>query len=220
VGRKLVNPESWDAVRETSSPFGLPQSREGWEAAALTPEFAARAEKIAELARELGAARICSYAVGPAFLELNLSTLLHDVELICTDYAPRTVERLSSLFPEAEVRLHDLWTAAPLDADLHLLHRVDTELANRKWRRVFPRFEKPVLVVAAHLLDWRALLRELSRVARRPCRTRAGYVRTEAALRRLWNPSHTDRPIAVGDLTGYLLDLREEWRVQFWKPRR
>jgi hypothetical protein len=208
VGADLVNPQSWDAIRETTGPFGLPETREEWEQAAFKPEMAARARTIAGLARELGARRVCSYGVGAAFLELNLVRELPEADLVCTEYAPRTVERLAAIFPEAEVRLHDFRTAS-LPGDFHLFHRVDTELSNDEWRRVLAGFSEPVLLVAGDVLDWRGLLGELRRRLLRKTATRAGYIRTEAGLRSLWQRTHDDRRLAVGELAGFLLTRRD-----------
>jgi hypothetical protein len=205
VGRDLVNPESWDAIRDTSGPFGLPRTREEWERAALTPELEERANTIADVARNLGVRRICSYGVGAAFLELNIAGRLAEMELVCTDFAPQTVQRLSVLFPEADIQLHDLRAQPPLRADFHLLHRVDTELSNAEWRRVLAGFREPVLMVAGDVLDGRGLLRELRRRFSGNAATHAGYVRTEAGLRSLWRQTHDDRRLSVGELTGFLL---------------
>jgi len=143
--------------------------------------------------------------VGAAYVELNLARAYPEGKLICTDFAPQTVERLAVLFPEADVRLSDLRDDSPLPADLHLLHRVDTELPNREWRQVLARFRAPVLLVATELLDWVALSRELRRRLARSDAARAGYIRTEAAMRSLWKRTHVDRTIAVGELHGFLL---------------
>jgi len=209
VGPDLVNPKSWDAIRETVGPFGLPPTRKEWERAAFTPEFAARAKTIAEIAHGLGIRRLCSYGVGAAFLELNLVEKLPELELVCTDYAPRTVRRLATLFPEADVRLHDFRTQPPLPADFHLLHRVDSELPSGEWRRVLAGFRDPVLFVATQVLDWQGIISELRRRFSGAAVTRAGYVRTEAGLRSLWRRTHDDRPLAVGELTGFLLTPRD-----------
>jgi hypothetical protein len=205
VGPDLVNPASWDAVRRTAGPFGLPATRAEWERAAARPEYETRAATIARIAKELGARRLCSYGVGAAYVELNLARAYPEGKLICTDFAPQTVERLAVLFPEADVRLSDLRDDSPLPADLHLLHRVDTELPNREWRQVLARFRAPVLLVATELLDWVALSRELRRRLARSDAARAGYIRTEAAMRSLWKRTHVDRTIAVGELHGFLL---------------
>lgn len=205
VGDDLVRPEAWDAVRDLAGPFGLPRNRAEWEARASSPELAARAHSIAALAGRLEAESICSYGVGVCAVELNLARLAPGLHLACTDYAPRTVERLGALFPEADVIRHDLLRDDPLEADLHLLHRVDTELSDDEWRTVLPRFRAPALVVPAMLLTWRSVAKELALRVRPGRATRAGYVRTEDALRSLWRPSHRDERLPVGDLTGFLL---------------
>jgi hypothetical protein len=204
VGSQLINPQSWDAIRQTSGPFGLPATRAEWEAVAGTGDLAERARAIAAVADELNASRICSYGVGGAFVELNLARLRPDIELVCTDFTPRTLERLRDLFPEADVRHHDLLADAPLEADLHLFQRIDSELSNRQWRIVLPRYREPILLVATQLLDWNGLRHEL-RSRRSPTATAAGYVRTEAGLRSFWRRSHRDRRIDLGDHAGFLL---------------
>jgi hypothetical protein len=60
------------------------------------------------------------------------------------------------------------------------------------------------LVVATQLLTFGVVAAELRRkVARRT--TAAGYVRNEAALRRLWVASHTATRFEAGGLPAYLL---------------
>jgi hypothetical protein len=208
VGAELVNAASWDAIRETSGPFGLPATRAEWARAAGEGDLAERATAIAAIADELGARRLCSYGVGGAFIELNLAQQRPDLDLVCTDFTPRTLGRLRELFPEADVRSHDLTSDAPIEADLHLFHRIDTELSNRQWRAVLPRFREPILLVADALLGWRGLLRELRLRASRTA-SDAGYSRTEAGLRSLWQPSHHDRRLEIGALTGFLLTPRQ-----------
>lgn len=207
VGAHLVSPQSWDAIRETSGPFGLPSTRVEWERAAGDGDFAERAAAIAAVADELGACRVCSYGVGAAFVELNLARLRPDLELVCTDFAPRTLARLRELFPEADVRHHDLLSDAPLEADLHLFHRIDSELSNRQWRTVLARFREPILLVATELLEMGALLREL-RLRFSDTATDAGYIRTEAGFRSFWRRSHRDRKLRIGSHTGFLLAPR------------
>jgi hypothetical protein len=207
VGSDLINPESWDAIRETVGPFGLPATRADWERSVSEGDFAERAVAIAEVADQVGARTIASYGVGAAFVELALTQLRPELDLVCTDYAPRTIERLSTLFPEADVRRHDLLRDEPLDADLHLFHRIDSELSNREWRTVLPRFRQPVLLVATQLLELGQLRLQLAQRSS-PTATDAGYIRTEAALRSLWRRSHRDRKVQIGSHAGFVLTPR------------
>jgi hypothetical protein len=205
VGENLVNPHSWDAVRRTDSPFRLPETRAEWEQSALGGDLPERAHAISAVARRLGARTVCSYGVGTGLLEANIARELPDTKLICTDFAPETVRRLRDLFPEADVRLHDLRTMPPPEADLHLLHRVDTELSNSEWRDVFRRLNQPVVVVVTQLVDLQLLAFEFRLRRSRPRPTRAGWSRTEAGFRRLWRSTHVDEPLQVASHRGWLL---------------
>lgn len=61
-----------------------------------------------------------------------------------------------------EVRAHDVLTDPPVEADLHLLHRVDTEFENKQWRGILDRFaDVRVLFAAAEILSPGVLLGEL-----------------------------------------------------------
>jgi hypothetical protein len=204
VGDDLVRPDAWDAIRTSAGPFGLPGRRSEWEAAADEPSYRAKASGIADVARSLGATTVCSYGVGAAFVELNLSRTAPELELVCTDYAPRTVARLASLFPEARVLEHDLRHDETVAADLQVLHRVDSEFTDDELRLILARFEQPVLFVPSEFLTLRSLCRELLTRAKRTA-TRAGYLRTRDAFEALWAQTHTQTPVQVGPATAYLL---------------
>jgi hypothetical protein len=205
LGDDLVTPDSWDRIRGTSGPFGLPRTREAGESAASGTEFLAGARAIVEVASRLSACRICSYGTGAAFVEFNVKRLAPNIDLICTDYAPRTVTRLAALFPEAEVRRHDLLAAGPLEADLHLLYRIDTEFSDAEWHVILQRFADPVLLVTTELIGWPTLAREALHRLKRRRFTRAGYVRTEAAFLALWSGTQIATHLEIGDHDAYLL---------------
>jgi hypothetical protein len=205
VGGRLVHPGAWDAARDTEGPFGLPETRAEWEAKAADPALMVRARDIAAIVREHGATRVGSYGVGTGVLELGLVRAAPELELTCTDYAPRTVERLQTLFSEARVIQHDLVADDPLDADFHLLHRVDTEFTNPQLATILARFHRPVLFVPSVLLTWRLVLREGLLRLRRPRATRAGWLRSEAAFRALWDDGIRARDVTVGAARAFLL---------------
>ena len=212
VGDDLVRAEAWDALRiKTAGPFSMPATREAWEeAAADRPELRERAERIVALARERGVRRIASYGAGAAVLELWMKRAAPDVELVLTDYADGTVERLGAIFREAAVVRHDLMRDAPLDADLHLFHRIDTELTNRQWRAVLRRFAAvSVLVVATEIIDLDRAFTELLGRLRRRNSSRAGWLRTRASFEAIYRSHHEITPLAIGDLEGWLLEPRQ-----------
>src|SRR5262245_33728943 len=132
VGGDLLRPEAWDSLRlETSGPFSIASGRAELERQADShPEIGDRMRIADALLREHGVRRLVSYGVGGAMPELWLLRLDPERRLVVTDYAPETVERLRELLPEAEVRQHDLLRDQPLEGDMHLFHRIDTELDN------------------------------------------------------------------------------------------
>jgi hypothetical protein len=203
VGADLLQPEAWDAARAAPGPFRLPETRAQWEALADDEELRARARDIAAFA---GSGPLCSYGVGTALLELNIAREAPELQLICTDYAPRTVERLALLFPEAKVVLRDLTDPGPPAAALHLMHRLDAELDDDAWRAVFARLPETVLFVPNVVLGIGGAAREVGRrLLRRGRLTNAGWFRNEAALRALWRDTHSERRVPVGEARGYLL---------------
>jgi hypothetical protein len=142
---------------------------------------------------------------------LLLHRLSPERKLVLTDYAPASVERLGRLFPEAEVIVHNLIADPPVDADLHLFHRIDTEFDNRRWRRIFEGFaERRILLVATEVVPTTELVaraaRRLRPVRHRP--TRAGWMRNRASFDSLWKRTHDAEPLQLVDLQGWLLAPR------------
>jgi hypothetical protein len=208
VGDDLVRPEAWDALRtQSSGAFALPPTRDEWERTADEhPELDVRARRISELLDTRGVSRLASYGAGGATLECWLKRVAPARELVVTDYAEATVKRLAGIFPEADCVRHDLLEDAPLEADLHLFHRIDTEFTNEQWALVFERFAGvPVLLVAAGQVDVRGAIAEW-RKGRRAGASRAGWVRTRPALEALWGRTHRARTVDVGDLPAWELD--------------
>jgi hypothetical protein len=208
VGDDLVRPEAWDALRtQTDGPFALPTDRESLERTAdARPEIRVRMEFVARWIDKSGARSVASYGAGVALPELWLKRLRPDLELKLTDYAPETVERLAALLPDVAVLRHDLLAQPPLDADLHLFHRIDTEFTNRQWRDILSRFARArVLVVATEIIDLRRVLAEIRNWPRTRHATRAGWIRTRAAFEGLWEPTHQIERLQLGDLEGWAL---------------
>lgn len=208
IGDDLILPQAWDAARSTNGPFALPESREEWERLARQPELEQRAADIVAIARRLGARSLCSHGAGTGVLEFNIHQLAPDIAVSCTDYAPQATERLRGLFVEAEVMVHDLAAEEPPSADLHVMHRIDTELRTDVWKQVFARFSEPILVVPALLLDLERMLKEFAMRILRPGASRAGWIRTEDAFRALWSGTHADEVVPVGDQRAFLLRRR------------
>lgn len=211
VGDDLVRPEAWDALRVgTDGPFSVAADRATLERQAEErTDLQERARALGKVLDAHGARRVVSYGAGSAVLELCLHRLDPDRRLVLTDYAPATVERVAALLPELEVRRHDLLADRPLDADLHLFHRIDTEFTNAQWRGILDRFAGvPILVVATEVIGIRRARDEtLKRLLNRRA-TRAGWARNRAAFEALWRAHHDAERLRIADLEGWFLRPR------------
>jgi hypothetical protein len=207
VGADLAGPERWDALRlRTDGLFALPATRADLEARADADALARERARVVDAIA--GTRSIASYGVGAGVLELWLRRLRMERRVVLTEFAPETVGRLASLLPELEVHRHDLRLDPPLQADLHLFHRIDTELDDAAFRRALARFRAvTVLVVATELLSAHAFARELRTRLRRHA-TRAGLVRSRGAFEAVWQPTHRAQPLRVHDLEAWLLEPR------------
>jgi hypothetical protein len=211
VGHDLGRPEAWDALRtRTTGPFALPPTAEQLRRTAREDEaLVARAATISRWLDGEGITSVASYGVGVGRLEVLLREARPDRELILTEYAPANVERLRELLPGVDVRRHDLLAEPPLDAELHLMHRIDTELSNAQWRRVLHGFAaERILWLAAGLAGPRQLALQLLAPRRPRRRTRAGLLRTEAAFESLWAATHRAQTVDAGDLRAWALEPR------------
>jgi hypothetical protein len=213
VGDDLVRPEAWDRLRtETSGVFSIPPTREEFvRTAEERADIAGRARAIDAWLEQQGAEVVASYGVGGAALEWWLHKLRPRRKLIVTDYGEATIQRLADIFPEVDVRYHNFSRDQPLAADVHLFHRIDTELSNDEWQQVFNRFAcMPILFVVTEVLGLRRLLDELRARRRMKQRhaTKAGFSRSRPAFEALWRHTHSSEPVPMHDLNGWALRPR------------
>jgi hypothetical protein len=211
VGDDLVRAEAWDALRtRTDGAFSDAASREDLERTADgRPEIGERAQAIERWLEEKDVAALASYGVGGGVLEAWLLRFRREQRLTLTDYGPETVERLRTLFPEAEVVRHDLLRDVPLEAEVHLFHRIDTELTDGQWHEVLRRFaDATILVVATEVATPRRLGQELLLRVRSRHLTRAGWLRTRGSFEALWKGTHEAESLRLHDLEGWALTPR------------
>jgi hypothetical protein len=216
VGDELGHPEAWDSLRVRSDgPFSMPETREALERAADEQrELAERARSIDAELEQRRVRTLASYGAGAGVLENWLQRLRPDRRLLLTDYAPETVERLRVLFPEAAVAEHDLLRDAPLGADVHLFHRLDTEFTDSDWLRLLERFAcETVFVVATEVATLTRLGAELLGRIRRRGLSRAGWLRTRSAFEALWEPTHEATGVDFYDLQGWVLEPRRPNKI-------
>jgi hypothetical protein len=209
VGDDLVRPEAWDALRtRTDGPFSMASTQAEAQARALAdPSLVARAQALSRWLADVGARRLASYGAGAGLIEVLVSREPDAPSLVLTDYGPETVDRLRHVLPDAEIVRHDLLADPPLDADVHLFHRIDTEFDNRQLRAILRRFaDRRVLVVATGTVSPREALHEVAYRLRNRHVSRAGWRRTAATFEALWRRTHDATSLTFHDLPAW--DLR------------
>jgi DNA-binding transcriptional LysR family regulator len=145
-------------------------------------------------------------------LELGLIKRSPQRRIVATDYGEDTLAQLREILPELDVVKHDLRADGPVEADMHLFHRIDTELPNSGWREVLQRFAAArVLVVATEVHDLNGLIREVRKGLQGG--SRAGWARNRAAFEALWKNTHDARALRMNDLDAWLLEPRSGGRA-------
>lgn len=214
VGDDLLRPDAWDALRvQTAGAYSIPASRDEYEKRyEAEGVIRTRAGAITKWLDGASCERLASYGAGVAVLELALARLAPARHVIATDYAPETVSRLDALLTEVEIARHDLLADDPLDADIHLFHRIDTELSDDDWRAVFARFSaRRVLVLPGGVISSRQAVSRLTSIRRRrSATTRAGWLRTASRLEELWADTHAHERSRFADVDGWILRPRAE----------
>jgi hypothetical protein len=205
VGDDLVNPGSWDRLRlEAETIFSFDATRDAWDQRIATDAFQRRrAAALVSWLEALGVRRLASYGVGPAPIERWINRLRPHWELHVTDYAPRTVERLRSHFPEARTHLHDLRRQQPLPADAHLLCCLDTEFSDEEWLEIYERFSGERLIVyPCATLGPSTIVNELRQWVATTRPTRCGFVRTRGQIEAFLGRTHNVHRLSRGGRLG------------------
>lgn len=215
---------NWDLLRLSgdNSPYGMPTDRSLWEQKCFESiEIRKRAKAIVDfMSNRFG--RVNSYGAGCACLEYCLLKSNPNLELYLSDFTPKTIEKLKSVFVEAkEIRIFDMlkdpWEGSQ-DNALELFYRIDTEFTDDEWKSIFRRMQKAgvsnILFIPAQILTCTEILRQALRYIYRKVQGRqltlAGYLRTESQLRSLFEGDYDlESANAIGDLTGYLLRLKK-----------
>lgn len=210
----LTTPKGWDEVRTQEGNFLIPETRARWQRMCETPivhdsaagDLPARAYCILDLIEQhrLGP-QFYSLGVGLAALEYHVKRLNPALEVFCSDCGEVTTSRLGKVFRECngitkfdllEDSFHAIYPNAKPNPFV-LIHRVDPQLSDAHWIKVFAGLRKSgvdhalfvpyKILTLRHLLEFkrRELWQRLSRVNLAFC----GYVRTRRRLVRLWGNS-------------------------------
>ena len=221
VGTSL-DPNSWDMLR-LSNPaqddrFAIPDSISSWREKILTTSIWHERAKVILNLMQQRFYRLYSYGVGIGGVEFLIKKEAPQVFLECSDYAPKTVERLREVFKEADKisqfdMLKDEWVNEG-SICLYLFHRIDTEFNDREWHIIFERAAKAgiqhILFVPSEFLTFRRFIRQkiklfLYTLLRKKI-TFSGYLRTREQFKTFFQEHYEIESIyRIGDLKGFLL---------------
>lgn len=230
---ELMSPESWDVLRKEHPFFSISQERNEWVATSeifvkkdgqeeLLKE---RARQIVELLRQKHINRIFSVGVGGAALEYQIKKMAPEIEIICSDYSPHTVETLQKNFTESEgVILFDIlkddWKLVKEkyigDNGICIMYRVDASFSDQEWERICGNLAasgiNKVLIIPTGMLTMMSIYnrkkRELLWFLRGIHVVFSGYIRTKERFREFWAPWYDGKDLVLGGLKSFLLTRR------------
>lgn len=142
IGNSLLTPEAWDLLRtqDESGFYGLKDDR-GWfldvcKRSSNDPILI----ELEKLLSERTIKKLFSVGVGRAVLEYNIKSKNDKLEIICSDYTPKAINRLANLFPECnETILFDILKGNWKKYNQYtiLMNRISTEFNELQWRDIF-----------------------------------------------------------------------------------
>lgn len=217
-----LNSASWDVLRLNNpapgNKFAIPASALLWQQQILTTSILhGRAKAILNLMQGRFF-RLNSCGVGTGGLEFLIKKEAPHIFLQCSDYAPKTIERLREVFKEADKIiqfdiLKDEWINDGPTC-LYLFHRIDTEFDDRQWRMIFKRAANAnvqyILFIPSEFLTFRRFIRQkiklfLSRLLRKKI-SFFGYLRTREQFKTFFYKNYeVEQVYSIGDLQGFLL---------------
>lgn len=224
LGGNLIRPEAWDVLRmkEDNGPFGIPKERENWQKICLNnPTLKLRAKDIGKLLKGRFDS-LHSFGIGVGCLEFFIKKEDPAVQLTCSDFAPKAVERLREVFFEADRvsqfdMIHGDWSKID-PRGVCLLHRVDRELTDEQWRAVFEKMKlggiKNILFIPSEMVTFKHIFQQqmkyiIFKLLGRKM-TFSGFMRTQERLVSLLTDSFDiDQIVKIHDLQGFLLTAKK-----------
>lgn len=221
TGSSLLSSRNWDALRvdATQEDFSFEATREAYErACAERSDYASAAKSILDLLGRKGLLLkpLVSLGAGKGILEWHLKRQAPSLDLMCTDYAPESMQKLAAYFPACEKTFvfdmvqGDYLCFGP-DATL-LMYRISTEFDALTWRRTISRIHAagirnivfvPTEVatlrirLAERLCHWKALLLGRRQVF-------CGWLYSDREIRSLFEGFALDDFLPMGKTAIYL----------------
>ncbi len=168
---------------------------------------------------------LVSFGVGKAQLEFLIKEKMPNLHLICTDFAPNTVNELRDIFIEADtIEVFDL-----LEDDFSLyrnevvlLNRLSAEFTIQQWEKIFINLENAnieyVYFIPESLLNIKTIFTKIIvstkrfLLAKKYKKTFCGWIYSASELRKIWSNAYTvEQQININDHTKlYVLKLNRK----------
>lgn len=222
--------DDWMVLRNENPRYSIPQTREEWLASLVLDGvkdgqdvyLLDRVESCAKLIEQEGITTFYSVGSGGAAFEYYLKKRLPELKLIVTECTAEGVERLRTVFTEADgAELFDALSAADwkkvatLPNVLVFMYRNEREFTDTEWRTMFrymyeanvPRILLGLMWTLTCMSLYNRILRNTrARLAGVPIAF-AGYIRNRKALARLWEGQyHVLKQIPFPTCTGLYLE--------------
>jgi hypothetical protein len=219
----VLTDDEWDRLRESDAAFGFGTSRDEWMAKARsTAGLTERAHALARLLARWNATHVVSVGVGTGLFEFLVKTETPAIVMRCGDWSSQSLALLRERFLECDsIERMDLrdptWAVRP--GEVVLLNRVDMELTDGEWRRLFGQLAatgvRHIVLIPCGLLNAAAALSELSGllagIRRRRQIARSGFLRTPSRMRELFGEGYErQETVKSGDLEIWGLHLKDK----------
>jgi len=196
VGRNLLISSSWDTIRldeDESTPFSIPSNRNKWiEKCKNHTIMVERGKAIANFLKikRKNFKKVISFGFGAGFMEYNLKANYPEIQISCSDFAPKA---------------------------LYILHRLDADFNNKQWDKIFCKMNQTgienILFVPCDISKIGFLLKSklgyFSQVLQGNKMSFAGYLRNRNQLVALFdNYYKLQEEFPIHDLTGFLLKIK------------
>lgn len=200
-GRGRLDKSNWESLREDAKEkeFYIEEEIEEYELnCERKKEYSQAAEEILRYFNKYNLKSAVSIGVGKGILEWHLKKKCPSIQISCTDYTEKALNKLQRVFPDAE----EFYTFDMAGQDWELLKvydevilfRVSTEFSAKKWKEIFLKCYNAgidrVVFCPGGVATYKTIFNELKRHGinkiRNQCDTFCGWIYTEKEFPRMW----------------------------------
>lgn len=234
VDNSLNNIESWRSLRDSHPRFSISDDRDEWVKASeleiikdgQDTELINRASEIVQLLKAKDIKTLFSVGVGGAGLEYQIKKRMPNLRIICSEYEPKTVEKLKKVFIEAdEIIEFDIlkgdWGSVHKQyledsKSLVLMYRLDAGFDDMDWKKIFISMSDAnisnIIYIPTTTLTllsiWNRKSREFKWFLKRMPISFAGYLRTKMRFQSYWKTLFDEKEIVLGGLKSFCLSRK------------